>query len=282
MEGLNIKVTQSYNQLKKNPNITESPNLLEAYLISIKKHIDEVIDKRIGKETTIWSVNKTQQWFIKVENDLKYIFENESIELSFSQETNQVLINLKDIGRNYTFEQLSSGFKAIFYIYSALLMKAEEYKIQPEELTGIAIVDEIDVHLHISLQKKILPFLIKAFPKIQFIVSTHSPFVITSTNNDTVVYDISSGDIFEEDLSIYSHESIIKELFHVQDKNENLKALSDQLIQFIEAEKPIQNLEVTQNLLNEIYQSFNKLSVELQLQYMVAKSKLSKLKHGDK
>ena len=38
------------------------------------------------------------------------------------------------------------------------------------------------------------------------------------------------------DLSIYSHESIIKELFHVQDENENLKALSDQLVHFIEVE----------------------------------------------
>lgn len=224
MEGLNIKITQSYDHLKKNPHITQSPNLLEAYLVSIKKHIDEVIDKRLGKQTTIWSVDKIQQWFIKVENDLKYIFENESIELTFSKETNQVLINLKDIGRSYTFEQLSSGFKAIFYIYSALLMKAEKHNTQPEELTGITIVDEIDVHLHISLQKKILPFLIKAFPKMQFIVSTHSPFVITSTDKNTVVYDLSSGEFFGDDLSRYSYESVIKGLFHVEIKSEQLES----------------------------------------------------------
>lgn len=100
---------------------------------------------------------------------------------------------------------------------------AQFQNISPEELCGIAIIDEIDVHLHISLQKKVLPFLIKAFPKVQFIVSTHSPFVITSTDNDTVVYDISSGEFFEDDLSHYSYEAVIKGLFHVNPQSDHLK-----------------------------------------------------------
>lgn len=158
-------------------------------------------------------------------------------------------------------------------------MEAQLKNIKPIDLSGIAIIDEIDVHLHISLQKKVLPFLIKAFPKVQFIVSTHSPFVITSTDNDTVIYDISSGEFFEEDLSLYSHESIIKELFHVKDDNENLKQLSDQLLQFINSEDSIQELNIIQGLLDEFNKDFAKLSVELQLQYMVAKNKLAKLKH---
>lgn len=161
-------------------------------------------------------------------------------------------------------------------------MRTEFFNIAPSELEGIVIIDEIDAHLHISLQKLIFPFFTRSFPKIQFIVSTHSPFVITSTDNDTVVYDISSGEFLEEDLNHYSHESIIKELFHVQDGNENLKALSDQLVHFIEVETPSHDLEVIQNLLNEINKNFDNLSVELQLQYMVAKNKLTKLKHEGK
>lgn len=158
-------------------------------------------------------------------------------------------------------------------------MRAQFQDIPPEDLVGVAIIDEIDVHLHISLQKKVLPFLIKAFPKVQFIVSTHSPFVITSTDKNTVVYDISTGEFFEEDLSLYSNESIIKELFHVNDENENLKKLSDQLLQFINSENSIQDLKAIQDLLDEINKDFEKLSVELQLQYMVAKNKLAKLRH---
>lgn len=280
LEKLSIKVFQSYEHLTKNPEITDPPNLLEAYLISIKKDINNIISNRSEeKGHTISMVNEIQKWFLKVENDLKYIFENDSIELSFSKDGNEILINLRNRKINYSFEQLSSGFKAIFYIYSYLLMRAEREKISPEELSGITIIDEIDVHLHISLQKKILPFLIKSFPKMQFIVSTHSPFVITSTNNDTVVYDISSGEFFEEDLSLYSHESIIKELFHVKDDNENLNQLSDQLLQFINSENSTQDLNAIQSLLDKINKDFEKLSVDLQLQYMVAKNKLAKLKH---
>src|SRR5690606_6716948 len=146
-------------------------------------------------------------------------------------------------------------------------------------LEGIVLIDEIDAHLHISLQKLILPFLIESFPSIQFIVSTHSPFVITSTNEDTVVYDISSREFFEEDLSLYSHESIIKEMFHVKDDNEQLEKLSAQLIHFIESKESTANLNAIQTLLDEINKDFEKLSVDLQLQYMVAKNKLAKLKH---
>ncbi|WP_228142013.1 AAA family ATPase [Acinetobacter baumannii] len=149
----------------------------------------------------------------------------------------------------------------------------------PSELQGIVLIDEIDAHLHISLQKLILPFFSESFPNIQFIVSTHSPFVITSTDNDTVVYDISSGEFFEDDLSYYSHESIIKELFHVKEENENLKKLSGQLLEFIELKDSPKDLNTIQDLLNEIHKNFEKLSVELQLQYMVAKNKLAKLKH---
>ena len=91
----------------------------------------------------------------------------------------------------------------------------EAHDVKSYDLEGIVIIDEIDAHLHISLQKKILPFFIRLFPHLQFIVSTHSPFVITSTSDETVIYDISSGEFFEDNLNQYSYESVIKGLFHV-------------------------------------------------------------------
>lgn len=49
------------------------------------------------------------------------------------------------------------------------------------------VIDEIENHLHPSMQREILPNLINAFPKAQFIISTHSPFVVNSIK-DTYVY----------------------------------------------------------------------------------------------
>ncbi len=48
--------------------------------------------------------------------------------------------------------------------------------VQLNTIEGIVLIDEVDLHLHIKLQKDILPQLIKLFPKVQFIVSSHSPF----------------------------------------------------------------------------------------------------------
>lgn len=249
---------------------------LEQYLLNIR------IEKSLAlsEENDNQHADQIDSWFQKFDEDLKFLFEDESTTLKFDYKTRK--FSLMQSHREFTFQSLSSGFTAIFDIYSDLLMRSRLLNILPNELNGVVLIDEIDAHLHISLQKKILPFLTKSFPEIQFIVSTHSPFVITSTNNDTVVYDISSGEFFEEDLSLYSHESIIKELFHVKEENENIKILSDQLLQFIESENLTQDLNTIQELLNEINKDFEKLSVELQLQYMIAKNKLAKLKHEGK
>ncbi len=47
-----------------------------------------------------------------------------------------------------------------------------------DKLEGIVVIDEIDVHLHSNLQSEVLPSLIKLFPKIQFIITTHSPLFV--------------------------------------------------------------------------------------------------------
>lgn len=249
---------------------------LEQYLLNIK------IEKSLAlsEEQDTDHTDQIDEWFTKFDEDLKFLFEDSTTQLKFNYKLRK--FSLLQSYREFTFQSLSSGFTAIFDIYSDLLMRSRLLNILPNELNGVVLIDEIDAHLHISLQKKILPFLSQSFPEIQFIVSTHSPFVIASTNNDTVVYDLSTGEFFEEDLSLYSHESIIKELFHVKDDNENLKRLSNQLLQFINSENSIQDLNLIQGLLDDIKKDFEKLSVELQLQYMVAKNKLHKLKHEGK
>ena len=48
------------------------------------------------------------------------------------------------------------------------------------EVSGVALVDEIDLHLHPEWQRVVLPKLAKALPSMQFIVTTHSPLVVAS------------------------------------------------------------------------------------------------------
>lgn len=55
------------------------------------------------------------------------------------------------------------------------------------ETEGIVLIDEIDLHLHPSWQKRILKDLMDIFPKVQFIVSTHAPEVINSVKSESIV-----------------------------------------------------------------------------------------------
>jgi predicted ATP-binding protein involved in virulence len=87
----------------------------------------------------------------------------------------------------------------------------EEHKAKSYDVQGIVLVDEIETHLHIELQKKILPFLTSFFPKIQFIITTHSPFVISSLKN-SFICDLEKR-IVTSDLSGYSYDTIIESYF---------------------------------------------------------------------
>jgi len=128
------------------------------------------------------------KWFDKFEKNLKHLFEDDSVRLRFDSNKNKFSIQQND-KPIFTFQTLSAGYKAIFDVYADLLMRTEYFSISPTELEGVVFIDEIDSHLHISLQRLILPFFIEAFPKVQFIVTTHSPFVLMSTKG-ILVFDL--------------------------------------------------------------------------------------------
>ncbi len=115
-----------------------------------------------------FDANEIERWFLKIEYDLQTILENSSIELSFTKNGDQVLIVQKDKDISFSFDSLSSGFKAIFNIYANLLVRAQFQEIPPENLIGIAVIDEIDVHLHISLQKTSTSIFNKSFSQSTF------------------------------------------------------------------------------------------------------------------
>ena len=163
---------------------------------------------------------RINKWFVKLEEDLKNLFEDNSLNIKFKSDTLSFEINQSG-KKPYTLQSLSSGFSSIMAIYAELITKVSLYSVDPSELTGVVLIDEIDAHLHVSLQKKILSFLTISFPKVQFIVTTHSPFVVSSVE-DAVIYDLSSNKQID-DLSMYSYESILEGLFDVLPVSNNMQ-----------------------------------------------------------
>lgn len=103
-----------------------------------------------------------------------------------------------------------------------LVLRMEKNIREIYDLEGIVLIDEIETHLHLALQKKIMKFLTEFFPRIQFIVSTHSPFILNSLDN-AVIYDLEKN-IKMEDLSLYSYEGIVEGYFDVDNYSDELKA----------------------------------------------------------
>ena len=84
---------------------------------------------------------------------------------------------------------LSQGTQSVIQWLSHLLISYAEYYDFPNDLAerpGVFIVDEIDVHLHPSWQRRIIPTLIGHFPKLQVFCSTHSPLMLAGLKDGQV------------------------------------------------------------------------------------------------
>jgi hypothetical protein len=100
------------------------------------------------------------------------------------------------------------------------------------EKEGIVLIDEIETHLHLELQRLILPMLTRVFPNIQFIVTTHSPFVLSSIK-DAVAYDLEKK-LRLEDLTEYSYEALAEGYFKVKTESNFLQAKLDRFKELAE------------------------------------------------
>lgn len=86
---------------------------------------------------------------------------------------------------------LSDGVRAMISLAADLALRCVRLngylgERAPQESSGIVLIDEVDLHLHPAWQQKVLTALREAFPKIQFIVSSHSPQVLTTVKRDNI------------------------------------------------------------------------------------------------
>ena len=129
---------------------------------------------------------------------------------------------------------MSSGELAIISMFLEILRQADNLttNIPISDIKGIVLVDEIDKHLHIKLQKELLPSMLALFPNIQFIISTHSPFLTMGlaengpVNERTKIVDFDQGGLVSEPESV----DIYREVYDMMiSQNDNYKLLYDEL-----------------------------------------------------
>ena len=228
------------------------------------------------------AVELLEQWFARFEEALKVLLDNESIVLRYDYKNYNFQI-IED-GRNaFGFDQLSDGYSAVIQIVADLILRMEQNWLKTGILSsydaeGIVLIDELETHLHISLQKNILPFLTKFFPNIQFIVSTHSPYILNSIEN-CVIYDLEKK-IRMENMSGYSAEGIVEGYFEQESYSDTLLRKVKRYEELVEIDHPTEEQRAERAVLNmELKQLSGDLSRE-------AKSAFEEIedrrKHNDK
>ena len=162
-------------------------------------------------------------WFDKFEKLLKKIFADETVELEFDEETFEFRI-LQQGKEPFDFNALSSGYQAVLDIVLDIIMRMQNQTQRSFDfnLPGIVLVDEIETHLHLELQRNIMPFLTAVFPNIQFIVTSHSPFILNSIQN-VVIYDLEKNILVENGLDNVPYDGIVEGYFGADKLSDTLK-----------------------------------------------------------
>ena len=98
------------------------------------------------------------------------------------------------------------------------------------------LIDEIETHLHLELQKRILPILTKLFPNLQFIVTTHSPFVLNSLEN-AVIYDLEKNILVKEGMQKLPYEGIVEGYFGADQLSDELRKKYERYVSLVNKKK---------------------------------------------
>ncbi len=206
-------------QLKDYYELTEFPRIdFVKYLLDLK--MTEALARNNNK---IQKADEIKDWFAELEQMLKQIFDDETVKLEFDEDTFQFHI-LQQGKEPFDFNTLSGGYQSVLDIVLDIMMRMQHQTQRSFhfDLPGIVIIDEIETHLHLELQRTILPFLTTFFPNIQFIVTSHSPFILNSIDN-VVIYDLENHTLVEHGLDDVPYEGVVEGYFRVDKLSDTLK-----------------------------------------------------------
>lgn len=187
----------------------------------------EVTESMARSKGLLEKAEKINLWFDEFQKLLRKMFDDDSLQLNFDIDTFKFSIVMRD-REPFDFNTLSRGYAAIMDIVVDLIIRMDQKsdKVFDFSVPGIVLIDEIETHLHMELQKEILPFLTTLFPNVQFIVSTHSPFVLNSLENVTI-YDLEDKLLVEDGLSDIPYSGIVEGYFNANEMSFSLKKKYD-------------------------------------------------------
>ncbi|GAB6013353.1 AAA family ATPase [Viscerimonas tarda] len=219
------------------------------------------------KETLLnWAIGGSGNKFIQPDRELEANF------LGFQNVLKTILpknIGFKEISiRNYEIVLVTDSGDFMLDavsggIASLVDLAWQVYNFSHSKETIVVLIDEVENHLHATMQRSVLPDLLEAFPNIQFIISTHSPLIVASVKESNVYafrYD-KENKVYSEKLDLVNKARTATEIL-----NEVLGVpftmpiwAEESLIQLV---RKYRDLEITESNVNQMREEFRLLGLE--------------------
>ncbi len=252
----------------------------------LKKKLDDRRCGYIGCLDSSMDVKSIQQWCLKQEivaSNKGTVREYEmfkNIVASFMKEINELdnvpiiyysprfdELVYKDDTAEMPVSKLSAGYQSLLWMimdlaYRVCLLNPELES--REQISGVVLIDEIDLHLHPKWQWNVTEALQKTFANVQFIIATHSPIVLSASKNANLVLLDNAREVsylpgcygYEvEDVLHYRQESV--------SRPKNVKLLVDQIenaLDDIDFDTAISALERLKSILGEDNSEYRKMA----------------------
>lgn len=134
-------------------------------------------------------------------------------------ELDDIALDFED-GERFPFGFLSDGQRSMAALAADIALRCVQLNPHlagdaPYETQGIVLIDELDLHLHPNWQRVVVRNLTSLFPNLQFIATTHSPFIIQSLDGHGLV-NLSDQGVLEERREPYSIEDVAEETMGVE------------------------------------------------------------------
>ena len=213
------------------PKHVEKTSLKEYYPIqenTSSKFLTYLLDLKMTQALAVAKkdtekAEEIQKWFDRLQDILRDIYDDSSLQLIFDEDTFKFSLKVKN-RETFDFNTASDGFSAMLDIIVDLMirMQSPEKRVTEFLKPGIVLIDEAENHLHLELQRRVLRTLTTLFPNIQFIVTTHSPFVLNSIENATI-YDLENKTLIQDGLANASYSGIVEGYFNQDELSEDLR-----------------------------------------------------------
>lgn len=204
------------------------------------------INKYQRQEENLESNPELDTVYLAMEKCLKNLSGYSDVKIRYNMGTQELDVYYSEQDKQrmrIPLNQLSDGYKGMISLVAdiAYRMATLNPQLGTEVLSkgdGVVLIDEVDLHLHPAWQQKVINNLMNIFPKVQFIVSTHAPAIISSVKTDKLRI-LSNKEVCMTANQVYGKDvnSVMKEIMGVNDRPDQFVELFEKFYRLLSEKK---------------------------------------------